>query len=189
MCIIRGLNEGSRPLFTKKTGEFPAQMASCAENVSIWWRHHVMCGDRINLFPSKWQWQHLAIEPGHMILSYMVTKQYNSAKIAALCVLVYSLILTIGWCYKVVKYNTSQNTKYSYQVDHRPESKLTHHIKQSFMNYAVSVASILDNADRVITQKHKGSRRLNKRCSNSAGNIYNHIQPYPTQYGKYRPIC
>ena len=22
------------------TGEFPAQMASCAENVSIWWRHH-----------------------------------------------------------------------------------------------------------------------------------------------------
>ena len=24
------------------TGEFPAQMASDAENVSIWWRHHVM---------------------------------------------------------------------------------------------------------------------------------------------------
>ena len=23
------------------TGEFPAQMASYAENVSIWWRHHV----------------------------------------------------------------------------------------------------------------------------------------------------
>ena len=22
------------------TGEFPAQMASNAENVSIWWRHH-----------------------------------------------------------------------------------------------------------------------------------------------------
>ena len=22
------------------TGEFPAQMASYAENVSIWWRHH-----------------------------------------------------------------------------------------------------------------------------------------------------
>ena len=25
------------------TGEFPAQRASNAENVSIWWRHHVMC--------------------------------------------------------------------------------------------------------------------------------------------------
>ena len=25
------------------TGEFPAQMASNAENVSIWWRHHILC--------------------------------------------------------------------------------------------------------------------------------------------------
>ena len=24
------------------TGEFPAQMASNAENVSIWWRHHAL---------------------------------------------------------------------------------------------------------------------------------------------------
>ena len=26
------------------TGEFPAQMASNAENVSIWWRHHGIAG-------------------------------------------------------------------------------------------------------------------------------------------------
>ena len=26
--------------FVWGTGEFPAQMASNAENVSIWWRHH-----------------------------------------------------------------------------------------------------------------------------------------------------
>ena len=25
------------------TGEFPAQMASNAENASIWWRHNVTC--------------------------------------------------------------------------------------------------------------------------------------------------
>ena len=25
------------------TGEFPTQMASNAENVSIWWRHHDVC--------------------------------------------------------------------------------------------------------------------------------------------------
>ena len=31
-----GLCEGNSP----KTGEFPAQMSSNAENVSIWWRHH-----------------------------------------------------------------------------------------------------------------------------------------------------
>ena len=27
------------------TGEFPAQMASNAENVPIWWCHHVVRGD------------------------------------------------------------------------------------------------------------------------------------------------
>ena len=26
------------------TGEFPAQMANNAENISIWWRHHEICG-------------------------------------------------------------------------------------------------------------------------------------------------
>ena len=41
---VTGLCEGNSP----GTGEFPAQMASYAENVSIWWRHHVpiwqVCG-------------------------------------------------------------------------------------------------------------------------------------------------
>ena len=34
---VTGLCVGTSP----GTGEFPAQMASKAENVSIWWRHHV----------------------------------------------------------------------------------------------------------------------------------------------------
>ena len=34
---VTGLCAGNSP----ETGEFPAQMASDAENVSIWWRHHV----------------------------------------------------------------------------------------------------------------------------------------------------
>ena len=29
------------PFCGEFTGEFPAEMASDAENVSIWWRHHV----------------------------------------------------------------------------------------------------------------------------------------------------
>ena len=33
---VTGLCAGNSPA----TGEFPAQMASNAENVSIWWRHH-----------------------------------------------------------------------------------------------------------------------------------------------------
>ena len=35
LCVT-GLCAGNSP----GTGEFPAQMASSAENVSIWWRHH-----------------------------------------------------------------------------------------------------------------------------------------------------
>ena len=34
---VTGLCAGNLPV----TGEFPAQMASNSENVSIWWRHHV----------------------------------------------------------------------------------------------------------------------------------------------------
>ena len=35
---VTGLCAGNSPV----TYEFPAQMASNAENVSIWWRHHVV---------------------------------------------------------------------------------------------------------------------------------------------------
>ena len=35
---VTGLCEGNSPV----TGEFPAQRASNAENVSIWWRHHMV---------------------------------------------------------------------------------------------------------------------------------------------------
>ena len=37
---VTGLCAGNSPV----TGEFRAQMASNAENVSIWWRHHVLHG-------------------------------------------------------------------------------------------------------------------------------------------------
>ena len=37
------------------TGEFPAQMASDAENVSIWWRHHDLAGFGAH-FPTDIQW-------------------------------------------------------------------------------------------------------------------------------------
>ena len=37
---ITGLCAGNSPV----TGEFPAQKASDAENVPIWWRHHAPCG-------------------------------------------------------------------------------------------------------------------------------------------------
>ena len=37
---VTGLCVGNSPV----TGEFPAQMASNTENVSIWWRHHGLMG-------------------------------------------------------------------------------------------------------------------------------------------------
>ena len=36
MLRVTGICAGNSP----GTGEFPAQMVSNAENVSIWWRHH-----------------------------------------------------------------------------------------------------------------------------------------------------
>ena len=40
---VTGLCAGNSP----ETGEFPAQMASNAKNVSIWWRHHVIVDPRV----------------------------------------------------------------------------------------------------------------------------------------------
>ena len=36
------------------TGEFPAKMASNAENVSIWWRHHVVSKDIDSVWVERW---------------------------------------------------------------------------------------------------------------------------------------
>ena len=41
---VTGLCAGNSPV----TGEFPTQRASNAENVSIWWRHHVDSFDRLS---------------------------------------------------------------------------------------------------------------------------------------------
>ena len=45
---VTGLCAGNSP----GTGEFPAQMASYAENVSIWWRHHDICSEVVNDQPA-----------------------------------------------------------------------------------------------------------------------------------------
>ena len=42
---VTGLCEGNSPV----TGEFPAQRASNAEDVSIWWRHHICAATNISL--------------------------------------------------------------------------------------------------------------------------------------------
>ena len=39
--IYSGTDQRLWPLLGEFTGDFPAQRASNAENVSVWWRHHV----------------------------------------------------------------------------------------------------------------------------------------------------
>ena len=51
MLRVTGLCAGNSPV----TGEFPAQMASNAENVSIWWRHHVWYIPRV-IQKVMWMW-------------------------------------------------------------------------------------------------------------------------------------
>ena len=41
-CLFNILFKRISKKTSKLTGEFPAQLASNAENVSIWWRHHVI---------------------------------------------------------------------------------------------------------------------------------------------------
>ena len=48
MLCVTGLCEENSPV----TGEFPAQRASDAENVSIWWCHHAI--DMLIIFSHKW---------------------------------------------------------------------------------------------------------------------------------------
>ena len=56
-CRVTGLCAGNSP----GTGGFPAQMASNAENVSIWWRHHVKA--------KAWYMLHLYCVEFHVIFS------------------------------------------------------------------------------------------------------------------------
>ena len=61
VCVQAEIKENIKaprhwPLFrnSPKTGEFPAQRASNAEKVSIWWRHHGEKSDFPSLPPDQW---------------------------------------------------------------------------------------------------------------------------------------
>ena len=48
---VTGLCAGNSPV----TGEFSAQMASNAENIFIWWRHHVLQAQPISTWIVRWE--------------------------------------------------------------------------------------------------------------------------------------
>ena len=68
---VTGLRAGNSP----ETGEFPAQMASNAENISIWWRHHDLSG--FPLVINKWM-------PWYLIFVILLICRQNEQHRAAL---------------------------------------------------------------------------------------------------------
>ena len=54
------------------TGEFPAQMASNAENVSIWWRHHVWIQPVHTWFYIQFPLYNIIVERHSMILTQLL---------------------------------------------------------------------------------------------------------------------
>ena len=74
---VTGLCAGNSP----GTGEFPAQMASNAENVSIWWRHHVLTwmGSGYTLVPPL---PICTIKPGLTIITKAWSRCKHSNRLA-----------------------------------------------------------------------------------------------------------
>ena len=63
LCVT-GLCEGNSPV----TGELPAQMASNAENVSIWWRHHDGLAPRTGVKPLP---EPMLIQSTHLYMQHL----------------------------------------------------------------------------------------------------------------------
>ena len=57
---VTGLCEGNPPV----TGGFPSQRASNVENVSIWWRYHVLRAYTRSVKPISSKWQHFCCSAG-----------------------------------------------------------------------------------------------------------------------------
>ena len=72
---VIGLCVGNSPA----TGEFPAQRASNAENVSIWWRHHVSHEHRNNI-SSLFYCKVTSYMPWLFLLGSLTTKSNNYKK-------------------------------------------------------------------------------------------------------------
>ena len=85
---VAGLCEGNSPV----TGEFPAQMASNAENVSIWWRQHVSepmiksvrCKETSMKFESKYKNGHSTKSIWELIWKYCL-QNVNGLVLASMC--------------------------------------------------------------------------------------------------------
>ena len=91
------------PLCGEVPGEFPAQMASNAENVYIWWRHHV--NTKITL----------SLVSAYSVLrsiTYIILSPYIYRSILFYFTLFYSIL----WCTQNVMFVTVSNSKYLFHL-------------------------------------------------------------------------
>ena len=88
---VTGLCAGNSP----ETGELPAQMNSNAENVSIWWRHHV------SSICNTFHWQFLkrqSYETLCQLVCYALSETAFHVKVQLLCVGVYTYLKLYTGC-------------------------------------------------------------------------------------------
>ena len=96
---VTGLCAGNSP----ETGEFPAQMASYAENVSIWWRHN----DTLMHAPPTTLWINMAL------CSIIMT--FNNSGRALQCrKIIWNKIYIYGSCGKIN--NTKRKVQFWYKM-------------------------------------------------------------------------
>ena len=89
---VTGLCVGNSP----GTGEFPAQMASNAENVSIWCRHHVRYHQERQKWHHGYTWVSTnMIVNGYTIIVYFTSENRVSREVHCLSNLVYPFVLII----------------------------------------------------------------------------------------------
>ena len=79
---VTGICAGNSPV----TGEFPAQMANNAENVSIWWRHHV-----------SWRWKSWPRSPAMTMVEVVLLRGHScSYKWSVVCSMP---LITTRWAF------------------------------------------------------------------------------------------
>ena len=91
---VTGLCAGNSPV----SGEFPAQMASNAENVSIWWRHHV---GTMHSFPFQIQTMLWFIMISCIKRTRFVSWTINSPWLFVLAVITIQLVQILPICFKL----------------------------------------------------------------------------------------
>ena len=127
---VTGLSEGNSPV----TGEFHAQRASNAENVSIWWRHHAK-------FHLKWQ-----IRVFYKPNPVQTMQTFDTSR---------ALSLRPSWCSQSAKLIGNWLVSWYYVIPHGINSWWRHQME----TFAALLALGAGNSPVTVNSPHKGQWR------------------------------